>query len=375
MIKIVGINNKQGLFHSFHTMDWIILMKSFIRILKGSYFKSAAILATGSVVSQIIIVISSFALTRLYGPSELAVYAYILSVINTFNTIINANYNSAIVYEEDDQNVYALIKLSFINGLLFTVLISIGCYFYFVSSPSLNNYTPFTIIVFLNLLAYSMINIATSYNNRYREYKVMSTVIVVRSVIQNIGAVLLGFISFGSWGLLLPNALGQYAGLMKQSVILRQHVSQIYNTKFSSLKAVAKKHYRQPLFDLPSQFINSYSFSSITFFLETLYGLAELGYYSISIRLLGLPLSIISRNVGAILFKEAAEEQTNTGGFKRAYQKSLILLCVLSVPILLFMLLLGPRLSGILFGAGWQRAGVFIQLLAPLYAVRLLPLQ
>lgn len=345
-------------------------MERLRKLRHSRYIKSASVLATGSGVSQAIAIICSLITTRLYAPKEFAEFTYIISIVNTFQAIVNAHYNVAIIYEDDEASVFPLVKLSILIGLAVTTLVSAGSFLYFYFNSNLSAFIKFTPVIFLNLLAYTFIQVATFYNNRMREYGVMSSVMVLRSAIQNIGAVLLGLLPLGSWGMMLPFVGGQFAGLSKQSITLRQHMKEILAASREDMRKAAIKHYRQPLYSMPSGFLNGFSLSSVTFFVESLFGLAELGFYSISVRILGLPLNIISQNIGAVLRKDASVEYNKTGAFRNAHRKTMLLLGALSVPILLSMLLLGPWASGLVFGKGWERAGVYLQLLAPMYTFR-----
>lgn len=85
---------------------------------------------------------------------------------------------------------------------------------------------------------------------------------------------------------------------------------------------VAKKHHSQPLYSVPAIFANNFSYSSINLFIESLFGLSFLGYYSMSFRILGMPLSLISTNVSKVFFEEASREYNQTKQFKISFPQN-----------------------------------------------------
>lgn len=98
--------------------------------------------------------------------------------------------------------------------------------------------------------------------------------------------------------------------------------------------------------------------------------MSVVGFYSISVRVLGLPLSVVSGNVSRVFFEEASREFKTTGGFRKAFNKSTIFLVSLAIPMVIFMMIFAPPLCGFVFGEGWEVAGEYIKILAPMFGIR-----
>lgn len=334
------------------------------------FFKNIAILATGSIVAQMITVIGAPFITRLFSPEDIGIYTYILAVSHLFMSIINGRYDMSIVSEKEEKNVYPLIKLSLIFALMMSVVISIiyGIYSYFFVDYSSYLYT--AVFLFILLLSYGIINVLTSFNNRNKEYKLISSVYVLRTSCQNLGAIILGLFKIGMLGLLIPYTIGQFLGISRQAKSLKPHFHDIQKVTREELMKVMRLHYKQPLLSAPAQFANSFSYSSITIFIGSLFNMAVVGYYSISVRLLGLPLSVISGNVSKVFYEEASREYDLTGGFYNAFRKTALFQFVLAIPIVLSMIFFAPPVFNFVFGEGWRTAGVYVTILAPMFGFR-----
>ena len=229
------------------------------KILKTQYFKSISLLTTGSLIAQIITILCSPILTRLYTKEELGIYGYILSIASVFWAVMNCRYDMSIVTEKDETAIYPLIKLSFYINVFVSILVSFGYfgYIYFIKTEY-KSYSYTALIMLILLFSYGITNILTSYNNRKKEYKIITSVSVIRTSCQNIGAVLFGFFNTGSLGLLLPYALGQFFGIRKQSQSIKQNINKIVKASKNDVINVMVKHKRQPLFSTPAMFANSF---------------------------------------------------------------------------------------------------------------------
>lgn len=96
-----------------------------------SYVKSISILTSGSMLGQIIGFVGSIFMTRLYSAQEIGVMSTIVAVTGIFASVINGRFDYAIVKEQNEENVFALIKLSVLIGIITSILVSVFSYDYF----------------------------------------------------------------------------------------------------------------------------------------------------------------------------------------------------------------------------------------------------
>ena len=82
-----------------------------------------------------------------------------------------------------------------------------------------------------------------------------------------------------------------------------------------------KINYKQPVFTAPGVFFSSSANSLIALFVGSLYGIEQLGYYSIAILILNAPLSMFSSNIGKVFYRTATKEKNDRGQFKNSLNK------------------------------------------------------
>lgn len=347
---------------------------------KSTFFKSFVILASGSLVGTLIIAICEVARTWIFPKDAIGIYTFLLTVPLTFISITALRYDVSIVIEEDERKALTLVKLSAVLSLFTSGLVAIGFVIFIISFH--RDYIPYlyvTPFIPIIMLGYGSNNILNSYNNRYKEYGTISKKYIVRTSLQYLGTVVLGFIFISVLHLsglsvlimTIPYSLGLFAGIKSQSKELLIRQDELKRITWSEMWEVAKKYKRQAYFSSPALFVNSYSFSIITFLIEDIFDTTTLAFYSISNRVLGMPISLISSNVAKVYIEEASREYDDSGKFENAFKKSFLFLVVMAIPMFLSMYFIAPSLCAILLGDGWDAAGEYIKILSPMFSFRL----
>lgn len=336
-------------------------------IVKNSFFQSILVLMTGSVIAAGIRAVATPILTRLYSQEAMGAYSYLVSISSIFMGVVNARYDISIVTDSDEKHVFPLIKLSLLIGLITTFVSSLVFTGIFI-----HNDKPFywPILFFFNLLAYSIINVLTAYNNRRKEYKVISSVGVLRRSTQYGLAIILGLFFPYSVCLLIPYVIGEFMGITRQFKPLKPYFRLVFQTSTNEVVNVAKLHCKQALFSLPALIANSLSYSLITIFLGQLYDLSTVGLYSISLTLLGIPLGLIGGNVAKVFMQKASSEFKASGKYVHSFNRVFLFLLVIAIPMLIILELFAEPLCSFIFGVEWTMAGIFIKILAPMFAIR-----
>lgn len=349
------------------------------QLFKGNFLKSLTILASGSFLAYVVLGVEQILAARIFTPEALGIFSFIMAVPQAFLGVLCGRYELPIVYEEDENRVYPLIKLNMIITLSVSFLVSLGCTGYFVFFKS--DYIRFLYLlpaVFIYLLSYGMTLTLNSYNNRYREYKMIARMHILRTVSQCVGTLLFGLIFVTCLKidaaavpcLVFPYCMGMAVGIFTQGKTIIEHRREILSISAEEVAAAAKFHIRQPLLSAPAIFANSYSYSLITIFLEGLFGSRAAGYYSLSSKLLGMPISLVSGNMSKVYMEEASREYNRTGGYRKAFVKTFLFLFALAIPMFFCMYFLAPPVCGFLLGAQWVVAGRYIKALALMFAVR-----
>lgn len=343
------------------------------RMLNNSFLKSILTLSSGTIIGQIITFVAAPILTRLYSPEEIGLYTILITVVNMFGGVIVGRYDMAIVSEKEEENVYSLIKLSIWLSIFSSLIIGLFYSIYYTAANTQNIYfVLFFISVTLLLFLSGIELIITSYNNRMNQYKKISTGAIYQAFGKELTIILFGLVNPTSIGLTISQIIGKFLNIFKQATNLKYIQKRLKTIKFSNMKIVAKKYKNQLFFSTPALFANSFSYSSINLFIENLFGASVLGFYSISYRVLGIPLTLISNNVSKVYYREASIEFNSKGSYRKTLLKTTLLLTVVAIPVVMGLIILSPLVFGWFFGEEWSVAGSYVQILAPMFGIRLI---
>ncbi|WP_175640178.1 lipopolysaccharide biosynthesis protein [Metabacillus schmidteae] len=341
------------------------------KILNNTFFKSIITLTTGSVLAQLISFVAAPIMTRLYSTDEIGLYTLILTSVTMFGGVLCGRYDISIVTSKKEDDVFSLIKLSFFISVISSIVISLGFFIYYYNVD--NSDVPYFLVVgfiFVLLFTTGINNILISFNNRNKEYKLMTSVQVVRTFGKEFSMTSLGLLNTGSIGLLISQIIGQILGLNRQSKSLKKYITKILSVSKTNMLKVAKLYIKQPLYSVPAIFANNFSYSSINLFVGYLFGLTTLGYYAISFKILGLPLGVISNNVSKVFLEKASREYDATNQYKSTFLKTSFFLLLIAIPMVICMIILAPPVFRWLFGEGWEVSGQYVKILAPMFGIR-----
>ncbi|CAH0309294.1 hypothetical protein SRABI80_04490 [Peribacillus frigoritolerans] len=347
-------------------------MQSLRLLLENKYIKNIIALSSGTLIAQLIVISITPIITRIYSPEQLGAYYVVLSIVTMFSAVVNGRYDMSIVTAENDKEAESVAVASLIFGFISTIVIGIGLFLFIQVNNTVFKGVENLVYMSLPILFINGItNVLTSYNNRYRHYKIMASVTVLRSTIKALGQVSLGVLKLGSVGLLLSQLLSSLIGVRKQATYVPKIFDIFRRIKIMDIYNTFKKYRKQPLLSAPAFLMNSLSFSLMTLFINGLYSIEEAGYYSLSYSMLVLPITLISMNVGRVYFSQASEAWRLEGNFKRLYKKTAVGLLMLSIPIFMLLMIFAEKLFEFVFGTGWDRAGLFVAILSPMFAIRL----
>lgn len=343
------------------------------KINNSAYLKNILILTSGSVIAQAIAICASPIVTRLYTSAQLGAYTLALSIISMFGPVICGRYEMSIVTAEDDSEIYNLIGLSSIITVVFSIFVAIGYTIYINNNLEIMEQLGYSsYVIILILIITGLTNILTSYNNRNKQYSIISSVTVIRSVVQYVCQIVLGLIKASSANLVFSNLICSIFGIKRQGKYLWKNRVNINTIRFREMKNCFFKYKKQLLFGAPASFMNLASYSILNFFITGLFGLGTFGYYSLSFRMLNLPLSIIGMNVSKVFFQKSSEELQSEGNYIKSLKKFSAFLALISIIMVIFLMLTAPFLFEIFFGEGWNVAGRYVVILAPMYGIRLI---
>lgn len=344
-----------------------MIKKLFKRIKYSEYANNFKILATGTLLSQTILVLTSPFITRLYSPEVFGIFSLFVAVVSLVAPVACGKYDVALVIEKKknkDSLLVLCVIVSFVVSLFLLIIFFIGedqlktllsaekLHFWWYLIP---------VVVFLQ----SIILTLYSYANRYKHYSIISKAGVLKSIINLFLVLALGFVGFSSNGLFIAEIVSVIMTLVFLISIYGTSLKKLTLKSIKKLAILAKEYKKFPLYQASSTIINSLRIMLPIFFLANYFSIEVVGYYALVLKVIFFPLSFIARSVSTLHLKKVSEIIYNKSNAVR-YLVSItsILTAIIIVPMIL-IIIFGPQIFSFIFGLEWTVAGEFASILMP----------
>ncbi|MHB1295972.1 MAG: lipopolysaccharide biosynthesis protein [Anaerolineae bacterium] len=327
-------------------------------------------LVSGTTIAQALGVLLTPILTRLYAPEAFGTLALFTSVTSIIGVVACLRYEFAIMLPESDEEAANLLALSLLAAVAITALcvpiITLGrpLLLRLLNAPELGPYLWLVPPMVFCAGAFSALNY---WNSRTKKFGRLSVVRVVSSASTygaKLGAGLAGYATAGTFigATLLGLALS--TGMLARRIwrddgrLFRQSVTQ------QMMRAGALRYRRFALIDVWSGLLNTVSWQLPALTLNWFFSSTVVGYYSLGLRVLQLPMSFIGGAIAQVFFQRAAQANVE-GRLGDLVGNTLRTLSGIGFYPVLTLAITGQSIFRVVFGPDWAEAGVYTQILAP----------
>lgn len=334
-------------------------------IYQSRFQKSVFIMGTGTLFTQIIGVISSPIIARLYSPSDYGILALFVSILSICIVMSSLRYEISLPLQKEDgaaANILALcILLLFANSIIFSLIlylvgsiIDINTYF------ALNTIKPYFWLLTIGFLGAGLYNILNYWVIRQGDYSRITATRINQTISGVASKILMGLFLFGPLGLILGHVISQIVGINTFIMrMLKKDRARFSLITYRDMKSVAKQNSNFPLFLLPASILNSITLASPVIMLSSIYGLEVTGWYSFAYGILVSPGLFISASMSQVYYGELSirirEKKETLTLFLSATRK----LALIGIPLIGIPALLAPLFFPIVFGDNWKVAGLY----------------
>jgi O-antigen/teichoic acid export membrane protein len=337
---------------------------------KGGFLKAVAKLSGATVLGQVVSILASLILTRLYTPGDFGVLGVFTAIATQLSVFICMRYEWAILPAKEDKKAADVLFLSCTLTLFVTVVIaaivSIGSEQIAVSMkvPAL---AKFLWLMPVATLSAGLFQIFNYWALRQKDFSIVAKAQVSKSLWSNGVQVGLGFLHWGALGLLIGFTINQFAGLKPLfSLFWRNGKQYLKNYSIANCIAAGKEYFVFVASCVTSSFFNSAAMSAPAILLAFYYGTEEVGLFALAQRITSIPAVLISNSVSQVYVANAcALIHTDPRELKRLHARTTMLLFGLSL-VVSCGLFLAPWIVPTLFGKQWQSAGIMCQYMAPM---------
>ena len=340
------------------------------------FSKNVLTVMTGTVFGQLIPILASPFLSRLYTGEQFGILALYMSISALFVLIACGRFELAIVLPVEKEKALNLVGLSLVitvaTSLVSFVLLQLlgNLFSVWFKEASLKFY-----LLFVPLSVLSMGIYQTIYNwaLRAKNFKALSTSRIFISIITVSVSLVMTFTSFGKNGLVAGFIAGQIAGaIFICLLVLPKEPVAWKKIQPAGMKEMAF-HYRDfPKVNTAHALLDSFQNYGITFLLSFYFGNVVLGWYSFSYRILRAPLALVGAAFAQVLYPEMSEMKNKDIHFRILVIQFMKKIMLIGAPFFLILAFFAPVIFKIAFGAEWEQAGQLAQLMTPWLLINLI---
>lgn len=343
--------------------------------LSSNFIRNVVFVATGTAAAQLITILFSPIITRMYGPEAFGISNIFMSVVGVFSNIGTLCYSMAVVLPKQDWVAYQLIKLSLILALLFSLLAGFVLIAFQTQLTDLLNlqviYSYFWLIPFAIFMA-TVLQILDIWYIRYKKFKSLSIVSIAQAGFSSSGRIFAGLVAPTAVTLISVGLIVQFFYILLLYLIARPTFSKaqrhpkkiIAYRKIKILLTVARRYHDFPFYRAPQVFLNTVSRSLPLFLFSSLFGVGVAGWYALAQSTLYLPVSLIAQSVNKVFLQKIASEAHAKKPLRPLIARATFALAAVGMAPFGLVILLGPWLFGFVFGAEWHEAGYYARWLA-----------
>lgn len=325
---------------------------------------------TGSIFAQVVFLLSSPVLTRVFGFADFGGLANYNAWVSILALLGSLRYDHAIIVAKDDESARRVIllaaALTFASSGIYAVIGAV-----IQSRPAEQGYLRdilgIVLLIPVGVLVANLSSILVQLSVRAGLFQSLAIIAGVQAIVGVAIQITLGMLGVDS-GLIIGTLVGSVVyGVILAGLLWRDGALAGLRADLAvgNLRRTAREFSNFPRYALGADALGLVTLSFTPVLISALFNPALAGVFAFSIRVVRLPMLVISTAIAGVLRKEGIDQLRRTGSVYSLY-KSVVtgLLAVGLVPCIV-MLLYGPEIFGVVFGAEWSEAGRVVQILSP----------
>lgn len=333
---------------------------------RSEFLRHIVTLLTGTAAAQILMLLLTPVLSRLYSPEAYGLFSLYSALVATFSVVAALRYDIAIMLPKHDADAKVLKRGATQLILAVSITASLVCG---IAAPliadSLGNpeLAPWLWLVGLSVFTLAEISALTYWLNRRSDYKAIG----INRVLQSGGTALaqlglaMGKLG-GVGGLIAGSIIGQTAALLTL-----RHKGRDVRTgledSVETTRSLFSRYRRMPLLNGPNALVDAIRINGISLLIAVVYSGALLGQFYMAWKLLQIPLGLINGALSQVFFQRLSVMER--GSMYSFAKSSVIRSAILGILPFALIYLLSPWALPVILGSQWVDAGLIARALVP----------
>ena len=340
--------------------------------------RATVTLLMGGALAQLVPLLLGPVLARLFTPQAFGVFTTFSTVAATVAVVACGRYEFALPMARDEDEAAVLLALCARIGLLVLVL-SVPL----AALLNMTGHLPLPWLLPLAVAAAGALQLLIMWSNRAQRFRALAISRVLQYGSAALLQVALGVALWGAarqpagaeaaWALVIAPVI---SGVLAMLVLVQPAPAGGWRALLparahpglqQAMRQVAVKFRDFPLLNTPHAFLGALQDALAVAMLVAFSGHAAAGFWGLGLRYLKAPATLVGSAVSQALYPRLTGAQPADA--QRAVRQIMALLGAVALGLMLMLMVAGPWLFRLVFGAAWQEAGELARALAPYIAV------
>jgi O-antigen/teichoic acid export membrane protein len=323
--------------------------------------------SSGTVLSQLVPIIASPLLTRIYAPADFGLYGVVVSIATLLAIFITLRVDHGIIVSPSDDEAKKVAVLSLwlaVAGAAFFALAA-AVTIAVIGASDWTHFFAWVVFGPLAALLAAATRTLTLFNNRLKHFALVSRARFAQAIVAAAASVLLGFLTFQAYGLVVALLIGN----LLYVVMLGGRLYPFTPGDVASSLSIVKANAKFIRFSLPADLVNSLTARMPFIVFPALYGLEQTGYLALAYRVVATPARFVGTAIGEVFYSHAARDYERTGNCLSSARNVAVILGGIGLIGFAILFVTAEPLFAFAFGEEWRPAALFTQILTPMLFV------
>lgn len=299
-------------------------------------FKSFTFLLSGNVLSKVIVALGTLFLARFYGPSQYGIFNVFLSYIALFPVLTSFNLENIIITTQGGIEIRKLFSVSlWVSTITALIIALVLLMLHYLNILKIENGYPFILICCIGGIITSWNNIQSSLFTKYKLFRQISLLLIISSVVTFTIQFLAYFFGFFESGLIYGWLVGLCFSFLYGKLIFRHKIMRF---DFTLLKKKIAENLDILRFAYPSDALNVIANNLLPILTLAFFSAADVGVYTLALKLTTLPLVFLSSAVSKIYFQKSVKLNKSSPGQLYTFTCTIAKSCFIVVLTYIFLI-------------------------------------
>lgn len=338
-----------------------------------AFWRSVAMVLTGTVAAQSIPLLGSLVIARIYAPAEFGIFSAWLGMAMMAAVVVTARFEMSLAVEPDGKpREFAMFATLLTILILSIMLFVIAFSTYFFTDFSGH----FTLSMFLLFVpATALIGVTHTWQAwaaAEGNYKGLSWIRISQAFVVTSLQIVAGLISPKASGMMWGHVIGLGAGIGCAIYFMPLRFSGLPDKGdfFRNLKSFWLRQRRLPFLALPADSINAAAGQLPLLLITSRFGAEASGLFALALRVLGAPIGLLGAAVLDVFKRSASSSFREKGNCREEYVRTFWLLSIGGAALAVGVMVVAEPLFALAFGEPWRKAGIVAIWLMPMFALR-----